>query len=122
MADKNSKELEPGAMICEAGNAKQYQTGDWRSNRPEVDKEKCTNCLFCWIFCPDSCILVQDEKMTGFDLDHCKGCGICAEICPAGAIEMQPEAQHGVCEVDAAEAFEEAGTSDTADTSQEVGR
>jgi Pyruvate/2-oxoacid:ferredoxin oxidoreductase delta subunit len=38
----------------------------------------------CWVFCPDSSILVDREnsKMTGFNLDFCKGCGICAVQCP----------------------------------------
>ena len=44
----------------------------------------CTDCILCWLFCPDSCILVdaENEKMAGFDLDFCKGCGICAAECP----------------------------------------
>ena len=38
----------------------------------------------CWVFCPDSSILVDQENsnMLGFDLDFCKGCGICAVQCP----------------------------------------
>ena len=102
------------------------RTGDWRSSRPVlVAAESClavktgkVTCQLCWVYCPDACV----SRGVGpeFDLDYCKGCGICAEVCPAGAIEMQPEAQHGVCEVDAAEALEGAGAPDRADTSQEV--
>jgi pyruvate ferredoxin oxidoreductase delta subunit len=91
MAEKSSKELEPGAMICEPGNAREYKTGDWRSKRPEVDKAKCTNCLFCWIYCPDNSVIVENEKMSGFKYSHCKGCGICANQCPAKAITMKEE-------------------------------
>jgi pyruvate ferredoxin oxidoreductase delta subunit len=80
-----------GAVIPEAGNSHDYVTGGWRSERPYRDDEKCTQCLLCWVFCPDSSVLVEDEKVTDFDLDHCKGCGICAHECPPNAIEMVPE-------------------------------
>ncbi len=76
------KELPQGGIIPEAGNAEQYITGSWRTFRPIRDEEKCTNCLLCWIHCPDSSIIVEDAKVVGIDYDHCKGCGICAEICP----------------------------------------
>jgi pyruvate ferredoxin oxidoreductase delta subunit len=85
------KDIPIGGMIVEAGNAVRYQTGEWRAFRPAVDKEKCINCLQCWIFCPDSSIQVVDEEMAGFDYDHCKGCGVCASICPVDAIEMDTE-------------------------------
>jgi len=75
-------------MIVEAGNAVRYRTGEWCAFRPIVDQEKCTNCLLCWIYCPDSSILVEEEEMVGYDYDHCKGCGICAAICPVDAIEI----------------------------------
>ncbi|MFZ3062768.1 MAG: 4Fe-4S binding protein [Actinomycetota bacterium] len=79
-----------GAVIPEAGTAAQYETGGWRTFRPELS-EKCNNCLLCVMFCPDSSILVKDGKIVGFDLDHCKGCGICAEECPIKAITMVKE-------------------------------
>ena len=44
----------------------------------------CVNCLLCWLYCPDSAILLDGETFTGFDLDLCKGCAICAEVCPVG--------------------------------------
>ncbi len=32
------QELEIGAVVMETGNARQYETGSWRSERPVVDK------------------------------------------------------------------------------------
>jgi pyruvate ferredoxin oxidoreductase delta subunit len=38
--------------------------------------------MICWVYCPDSAVIVKDGKVQGFDYDHCKGCGICAHECP----------------------------------------
>ena len=80
-----------GTLCLEGGNSRDYITGGWRDKRPVWDQEACKNCLLCWIHCPDSSILVEDQKMTGIDLDHCKGCGVCVVECPFGALEMQLE-------------------------------
>ena len=81
---KGWKDIPIGGMILEAGNAAEYHTGGWRAFRPVHGEAACTHCFQCWLFCPDSSILVdvENEKMAGFDLDHCKGCGICAMVCP----------------------------------------
>ncbi|MEA5075110.1 MAG: 4Fe-4S binding protein [Coriobacteriia bacterium] len=91
MGEWTYKQFPPGAVIPTAGNSDDYITGGWRSERPWRSDEKCTQCLLCWIVCPDTSINVADEKVTTFDLDHCKGCGICAQVCPVDAIEMVPE-------------------------------
>ena len=85
------KEMPLGGKIVEAGNSEQYKTGGWRTYKPVHVKERCINCLRCWILCPDSAILVEDGKVVGIDYDHCKGCGICARECPekCNAIEMK---------------------------------
>lgn len=87
-------ELPIGGLMLEPGSAAKYKTGDWRTERPVWNAEKCTSCLLCWMFCPDSSILVEDGKVVGIDYDHCKGCGICAKECPTKvqAIDMHPEA------------------------------
>ncbi|MDP8246804.1 MAG: 4Fe-4S binding protein [Candidatus Tritonobacter lacicola] len=89
------KDIPIGGLIIEAGNAEKYETGSWRSFRPVRDDEKCIHCLICWIFCPDSAIIVEDGKVVGVDLDHCKGCGICARECPkkVQAITMVKESE-----------------------------
>jgi pyruvate ferredoxin oxidoreductase delta subunit len=81
----------PGSTIPDAGNARGYFTGSWRTDRPVFHEDKCTNCLACYFYCPDCSILVVEQQMTGIDYDHCKGCGICANECPADAITMHPE-------------------------------
>ncbi|MDA7857955.1 4Fe-4S binding protein [bacterium] len=91
MAGKGWKDIPIGGLITEAGNAEKYKTGDWRTFKPVRDKEKCTDCLFCWIYCPDSAVIVEDGKIKAIDYDHCKGCGICAEVCPKKCIEMVKE-------------------------------
>jgi pyruvate ferredoxin oxidoreductase delta subunit len=85
------KEIPEGGLIIKAGNSATYETGSWRSARPVRDVDKCTNCLICWVYCPDSSILTSDGKLTGIDYSHCKGCGICAEECPVKAIKMVDE-------------------------------
>ena len=79
---KGWRDLPIGGMILEAGNSAEYNTGAWRTFKPVHDQNKCTNCLLCWIYCPDSAIRVKDGKFLEFDLEHCKGCGICAKECP----------------------------------------
>jgi pyruvate ferredoxin oxidoreductase delta subunit len=88
---KGWKEIPKGGLILEAGNAEQYETGSWRSKRPVRDENKCTHCLICWVYCPDSSIIVEEGKVKGIDYRHCKGCGICAAECPPKAIVMKEE-------------------------------
>jgi len=92
---KGWKELTEGDVL-EAGTAKKFETGDWRTRKPIWKEDKCIQCLQCWFHCPDTSITVDTatSKMTGFDYAHCKGCGICAKICPTKpdkAIVMEQE-------------------------------
>jgi 2-oxoacid:acceptor oxidoreductase delta subunit (pyruvate/2-ketoisovalerate family) len=67
-------------------------TGGWRTGlKPSVELSGCVNCLLCWLYCPDSAVLLDGTTFIGFDLDVCKGCEICAEICPVDAISMVDE-------------------------------
>jgi len=83
------KELvETGPIIPKPATSKEYKTGDWRTFRPEIDYEKCTTCMLCWLFCPDSAIKFDGEKVH-IDYDYCKGCGVCAAECAIKAITMK---------------------------------
>lgn len=90
---KGWRDIPIAGRILEAGNAAQYLTGDWRSQRPVWDEKKCIHCLFCWVYCPDTAVVVQEGKVKAIDLRYCKGCGICARECPpkVRAIQMMPE-------------------------------
>jgi len=83
------EDITPGGTIYDAGNARNFKTGDWRSHKPIFLSEKCKQCGLCFPVCPDDAIPVgEDQKRTDFDYDYCKGCGVCAKVCPFGAIEM----------------------------------
>jgi 2-oxoacid:acceptor oxidoreductase delta subunit (pyruvate/2-ketoisovalerate family) len=92
MAELSSwNELPLGGTVGPAESPRPL-TGGWRTGEvPAADVSRCVNCLLCWIYCPDSAIVLEGETFTGFDLDYCKGCGICAEVCPADAIAMVAE-------------------------------
>jgi pyruvate ferredoxin oxidoreductase delta subunit len=56
--------------------------------RPEFNPENCINCFFCWVFCPENAIILENEQVSGINYDYCKGCGICANECP---VQKEPE-------------------------------
>ena len=84
-------DLTIGGNIYEAGNARNFKTGDWRSQKPIYVSEKCKQCGLCFPVCPDDAIPVEEQKRKDFNYDYCKGCGVCAKVCPFGAIEMKEE-------------------------------
>jgi len=77
----------PYAPIATRRSKGSVFTGNWRTMRPVVEEEKCTNCNICWKFCPDVAVKLG-EKFVSIDYDYCKGCGICAHECPVKAITM----------------------------------
>lgn len=83
------KDILPGAMVDTPGKSKDYHTGDWRSQIPAYDQEKCSKCGLCYVFCPDAAITIRADGFVDFNYDYCKGCGICAIECPKDAIAMK---------------------------------
>ena len=87
------KDLKIGSIVTEPGSASQYQTGDWRSQRPILDNSKCIKCGICYIFCPEGCIEQNSDGYFEANLFYCKGCGICARECWTRAITMIEEVE-----------------------------
>ncbi|MBU1207218.1 MAG: 4Fe-4S binding protein [Proteobacteria bacterium] len=85
------EEIPVGAVVTEPGNAREYKTGDWKSQRPVVDKSQCIKCAVCWIYCPEAAIHHNGDGYYFADLQYCKGCGICARECLTGCITMVEE-------------------------------
>ena len=86
-----SEELRPGGVVTRV-EADRVRTGGWRTGlRPEVELAACVDCLLCWLYCPDSAIVLDGATFAGIDYDYCKGCALCVEVCPVGALAMEPE-------------------------------
>lgn len=66
------------------------ETGEWRSQRPVLDPERCSRCGICWMYCPDNAIHEEGGDFV-ISLTYCKGCGICAQECPQKAITIEKE-------------------------------
>jgi len=85
------QEIELGAILRTPGSAREYRTGDWRSQHPVWTKSRCIRCGVCWTVCPEPAIIQEPGGYFDMDPDYCKGCGICARECVTGCIAMVPE-------------------------------
>jgi pyruvate ferredoxin oxidoreductase delta subunit len=85
------KDIEIGAIVVEPGNTRQYKTGDWRSQVPTYNFQRCIKCGMCQLFCPEGCIEQNSDGNFEANLFWCKGCGICARECPTAVITMKEE-------------------------------
>jgi pyruvate ferredoxin oxidoreductase gamma subunit len=77
--------------ILAAGNSPMRKTGDWRTFRPVIDYAKCTDCLICYAYCPESALSLGADGRLHIDYENCKGCMICMTECPLRAIAQQME-------------------------------
>ena len=85
------KDIEIGSIVTEPANARQYQTGYWRSQRPTYNFDRCIKCAICQMFCPEGCVVQNAEGYFEADMFYCKGCGICARECWTKVITMVEE-------------------------------
>src|SRR5271157_2884440 len=72
--------------ILRTGNSGLRHTGDWRTYRPTIDYARCTDCLICYAYCPESAMSVGEDGKVTIDYENCKGCMICMVECPLKAI------------------------------------
>lgn len=86
-------DIETGSIVVAPGSAAGYRTGDWRSQRPVWNRDTCVKCGRCAGFCPEPCIVQDEQGYYEADLYWCKGCGICAYECPKKAITIVEEEQ-----------------------------
>lgn len=87
------KDIEIGAIVTEPGSTAEYKTGDWRSQAPTYNHDRCIKCGICQVFCPEGCIEQDAGEYFIANMYWCKGCGICARECPTGVITMVEESE-----------------------------
>ena len=77
--------------IVSVGNSRLRRTGNWRIFRPTIDYQKCTTCMICFAYCPESAMILGEDKKLVIDYENCKGCLICYKECPPKAISFDRE-------------------------------
>jgi pyruvate ferredoxin oxidoreductase gamma subunit len=80
-----------GPTIRHRGSAASRATGNWRTERPEIDLAKCKRCFLCYLYCPEAAMTLDAENFPHVDYHHCKGCMICYEECPTDAVSRRME-------------------------------
>ena len=80
-----------GPTIRHRGSARFRQTGNWRTERPVIELEKCKRCFLCYLYCPEAAMRLDADNFPHIDYEHCKGCMICYEECPTDAITRRLE-------------------------------
>ena len=81
-----------GPTIRHRGSAALRETGNWRTERPEIELGKCKRCFLCYLYCPEAAMTLDSKNFPHVDYDHCKGCMICFEECPTDAISRRLKA------------------------------
>ena len=80
-------------VVRNPGGAQTFQSGTWRTLKPIIEQEKCTQCGRCQLFCPDGVIDQVEGGEVEINYYYCKGCGICAKECPRNAFSMVVEGE-----------------------------
>jgi len=74
--------------ITSPGNSPVRKTGDWSVYKPIIDYDRCTKCMICFVYCPDSAITIDQDGFPVVNYDACKGCNICYTECPTKTITI----------------------------------
>jgi pyruvate ferredoxin oxidoreductase gamma subunit len=77
--------------IYAIANSPQRQTGSWRQFRPVLDRQLCSRCWLCFVWCPEAAIALDADEYPVVDYDVCKGCLLCAYECPTQAFRVEKE-------------------------------
>ncbi len=77
--------------IAAAATSAQRNTGEWRVYRPQIERQRCTRCFFCFALCPEGAMALDADNYPVVDYAHCKGCLVCVEECPPKAIDSVPD-------------------------------
>jgi len=85
--------------IYATGNTPQRKTGSWRQFRPVLEKEKCSCCWLCFVWCPEAAITLDADEYPVVDYDVCKGCLLCAHECPTHAFRVEQEERREVAAI-----------------------
>jgi pyruvate ferredoxin oxidoreductase delta subunit len=93
MADLMKKDEMTPAGVTPGGSMAKLYTGSWRTYVPLTELDECVSCMMCWVLCPDSAVLIENEEKVGTDMQFCKGCGVCAVECPKQCIKMMLESE-----------------------------
>lgn len=76
----------PTGPCYRAGNIVTDNSG-WRTEVPQINFDKCTGCMECYLYCPEGAIEKNDTTVT-IHFPFCKGCGICTKVCYRNAIRL----------------------------------
>ena len=89
-AEKKAQAMrDQGTAPALRGGSSDFDSERWRVVRPNMDKERCTDCGACIEFCPMGTIYA-DGAVIRIRYESCIGCGVCAVDCRIHAIKMEP--------------------------------
>lgn len=78
----------PRLVAGKGVGASETQEFIMREFLPKIDRENCTQCGICWVFCPLGVVSEDAEGYFVVEEDFCRACGVCAKECPTQAITM----------------------------------